>query len=157
MTGAKGPVPLVVDASVLLAFYLPAEPYKTHALSLLARVAAGEIRLVVPSLARYEILNALSRCVRGLKPGPKLAREDAEEILAALASLHLEEHSVQSLEGRILEITKQHSCSAYDAAYLALAERLKARFVTGDAKLCATLGRKLPHLVFLGNLADARL
>lgn len=153
MTGAKGPVPLVVDASVLLAFYLPAEPYKTQALSLLARVAAGEIRLVVPSLARYEILNALSRCVRGLKPGPKLAREDAEEILAALASLHLEGHDVQGLEGRILAIAEKHGCSAYDAAYLALAEQLGAQFVTADARLCAALGPEFPQVVFVGDLA----
>jgi hypothetical protein len=33
MTEAKRPVPLVVDASVLLAFYLPTEPYKVDALS----------------------------------------------------------------------------------------------------------------------------
>ncbi len=153
MTAAKAPVPLVVDASVLLAFYLPVEPHKTHALSLLAQVAAGEIRLVVPSLTRYEILNALSRCVRRLKPGPRLTRDDAEEILAALASLHLEEHDVQGLEGRVLALTEKCNCSAYDAAYLALAEHLKARFVTADSKLCAALGRGFPQVVFLGDLA----
>jgi len=156
MTAAKAPTPLVADASVLLAFYLPAEAYKTQALSLLAQVAAGEERLVVPSLARYEILNALSRCVRGLKPGPKLTHDDAGEILAALATLHVEEHDVWGLEGRIFQITEKHGCSAYDAAYLALAEHLKARFVTGDSKLCAALGRGFPRLVFLGDLADAK-
>jgi predicted nucleic acid-binding protein len=139
MTAVKEPVSLVVDASVL------------------AQVASDEVKLVVPSLARYEILNALSRCVRGLKPGPKLARSDAEEILAALGSLPLEEHNLHGLEGRILEITEQHGCSAYDAAYLALAERWETRFVTGDSKLCAALRREFPHLVFLGDLTETKL
>ena len=58
---------LVVDASVVLAFYLPAEPYKAQALSLLSDVAKGAIELIVPTLTRYEVLNALSWAVRGLK------------------------------------------------------------------------------------------
>ncbi len=67
MTVSKAPEIVVVDASVLLAFYLPAEPYKGRALRLLADVAAGEVRLAVPTLTRYEVMNVLSRCVRGLK------------------------------------------------------------------------------------------
>ncbi|MFH1609066.1 MAG: type II toxin-antitoxin system VapC family toxin [Candidatus Bipolaricaulota bacterium] len=148
---AEAPVPLVIDASVVLAFYLPAEPYKVHALSLLAKVAAGEIRLVVPSLTRYAVLNVLSRCVRGLKKGPRMTLGDAQEILGALEGLHLEEHDVPGVEGRIVEIAKEHGCSAYDAAYLALAEQLGTRFVTADARLCAALGPGFPQVVFLGG------
>jgi len=40
----RKPHALVVDASVLLAFYLPAEPYKGQALSVLAEATAGRNR-----------------------------------------------------------------------------------------------------------------
>ncbi|MBI4639739.1 MAG: hypothetical protein HY731_03545 [Candidatus Tectomicrobia bacterium] len=36
---------MVIDASVLLAFYLPAEPYKAQALALLGEVTAGRVKL----------------------------------------------------------------------------------------------------------------
>lgn len=51
---APGPVtiPVVIDASGLLAFYLPAEPYKVSALPLLREAAAGRVKLVVPTLAQ---------------------------------------------------------------------------------------------------------
>ena len=61
----------MIGASVLLAFYLPAEPYKAQALALLGDAAAGLVGLVVSTLAYYEVLNALSYAVRGLKSGQK--------------------------------------------------------------------------------------
>ncbi len=90
----------------------------------------------MPSLARFEFLNVLSQCVRGLKPAPRLTLTEADEVLGAVVRLHLEEHGVGSLETRILEIAEQHGCSAYDAAYIALSEKLGARFVTADIRLC---------------------
>lgn len=58
---AQAPTRIVVDASVLLAFYLPAEPYKTQALTLLRDATVGAVKFVVPTLTRYEVLNVLSR------------------------------------------------------------------------------------------------
>lgn len=41
---------LVIDTSVVLAFYLPAEPYKSQALTLLADYTVGVVKLVTPTL-----------------------------------------------------------------------------------------------------------
>ena len=46
----------VIGASALLAFYLPAEPYKAQALALLGDAAAGLVRLAVSTLAYYEVM-----------------------------------------------------------------------------------------------------
>lgn len=125
---------LVIDTSVVLAFYLPAEPYKSQALTLLADYIVGVVKLVTPTLTYYEVLNVLSRAVRGLKKGQKISRDEAAAILSALAHLKLEEQNIQGLEGRILEITERYQRSGYDAAYLALAEHLGADLTTGDER-----------------------
>jgi predicted nucleic acid-binding protein len=125
---------LVVDASVVLAFYLPAEPYKAQALSLLSDVAKGTIELIVPTLTRYEVLNALSRAVRGLK-GKTLPLAEAKEILKALENLDLREKDVSGLEEEILGFTLEYGCTAYDGDYLALAAKESAPFITGDSQL----------------------
>lgn len=146
--GAK---PVVIDTSVLLAFYLPAEPYKAQALALLGEATAGQVKFVVPTLTHYEVLNVLSRALRGLRPGQELSHEDVKEILKAIEGLKLEEHDVKGLEERILEIASQHRRSAYDAAYLALAERLDADFLTGDQRFYNALKAQFERVKYLGN------
>jgi len=71
----KAPSRVVVDASVLLAFYLPAEPYKAQALTLLGDATAGLVRLVAPTLTRYEILNVLSSAIRGVSSQGKSSQQ----------------------------------------------------------------------------------
>lgn len=141
----------VVDASVVLAFYLPAEPYKAQAMALLEEYAAGTVKLAMPTLAYYEVLNALSRAVRGLKAGPKIGPEEALATLTALGHLKLEECGVQGLERRILEITQSHQRSGYDAAYLALAEHLKAGLITGDERFYNAVKDDFPQVQFVAN------
>ncbi|MEN3009747.1 MAG: type II toxin-antitoxin system VapC family toxin [Candidatus Bipolaricaulaceae bacterium] len=145
------PKRLVVDASVLLAFYLPAEPYKEQALALLAEATAEQARLLVPTLARYEVLNALSRAVRGLRTGACLSLEEAQEILAALAGLPLEERPLTGLEEEILRLSQALDRTVYDAAYLALARKENVPFVTGDARLYHAVREKFPTIQWLGH------
>lgn len=116
MSAKEGPISFAIGASALLAFYLPAEPYKAQALALLGDAAAGLVKLVVSTLAYYEVLNALSYAVRGLKSVQKLPIEKALEILRAMAGLDLEEQSVKGLEEQILRISQLHQRTAYDAA-----------------------------------------
>lgn len=147
----RAPVTVVVDANVVLAFYLPAEPYKAQALALLRDAAAGLAKLMAPTLVRYEVLNALSRAVRGLKRGQELSLADAREILAAMDALKLEEGGVQGLEERILEIAQKYQCTAYDGAYLALAEHEGALFITGDGRLYNAVGGRLHWVRWIGE------
>jgi predicted nucleic acid-binding protein len=151
VSAKKGPAPVVIDASVLLAFYLPAEPYKAQALALLGDAAAGLVRLVTPTLAYYEVLNALSRAVRGLKKGQELSIEDALEILTAMAGLELEERHVKGLGEQILRISQMYQRTSYDAAYLALAEHEGSPLITGDKRLYNAVKEKLPWVRWIGD------
>jgi len=145
------PLSVVVDANVLLAFYLPAEPYKAQALALLRDVAVGLVKLTVPTLTRYEILNVLCSAIRGVKKGQGLSMHDAHEIVTALNKLPVEERDIRGLEERILTLSQEYHRSAYDAAYLALAEQLGVRLLTGDKRLYNSMKSRWKHVEFIGD------
>ena len=139
----------VVDASVILAFYLPAEPFKENALAFLADITLHDAQILIPPLTRFEVLNALFRCVQGLRPGPLLTLSEAFEIIEAFQGLPLREISPSSK--RILELAVEHHVSAYDASYLALAESEGTEFFTGDKRLYRAVRGKLPWVRFIGE------
>lgn len=143
----------VVDASVVLAWYLPAEPHKDQALTLLGEAAAGRLKLYVPSLTRYEVLNALSLAVRGIKR-TKLSTQQAHEILQAFDEAGLEERGIAEFHARVLDLAALYYRSAYDAAYLALAEHLGADLLTGDAAFYRAVRGKFPRVKLVGGRTD---
>ena len=143
---------VVVDASVVLAFYLPGEPYKTQALTLAKAAGAGQVTLCAPALLRYEILNALALALRGVKKAQRITVEEAAQILGAVSALELEEHDVSGLEARILAISEHHQCTAYDASYLAVAEHLNADLLTGDLAFHRALEGHFPRVKFVGQM-----
>jgi predicted nucleic acid-binding protein len=143
---------VVVDTSVVLAFYLPAEPLKAQALNLLAEYATGRVKFATTTLTMYEILNVLSRCVRGVKSGQSMQFDQALAVHAAITNLAIEEYPVGPLAERILDLTVRHARSAYDAAYVALAEHLGVELVTADERLFNALVELQPAVRFLGQL-----
>lgn len=115
---------IVVDNSVLVSALVDAGPTGKACADRLF----GE-QLTAPSLIDYEALNTL----RGLVLGRKLTAREAERALRALPALPVERASCEHLLPRIWELRSNYS--AYDASYVALAERLNAPLVTADAKL----------------------
>lgn len=96
------------------------------------------------------MLNVLSSAIRGLKRGQGLSVQDAQEVMTAMNALKLEEHGIKGLEKRILELSREHQRSAYDAAYLALAEQLGVDLLTGDERLYNTMKARWKHVKFVG-------
>jgi predicted nucleic acid-binding protein len=60
------------------------------------------------------------------------------------ADLSVTRHAHLPLIGRILEL--RDNFTAYDAAYVALAEMLDLPFLTGDERLARAVRRHLPHV-----------
>ena len=116
---------IVVDASVL-AECLVDSPLGRRAWTTMSQEPGG---LHLPHLAGIEATSVLRRWVRaGVVPEPR-----AREALADLGLLRARRWPVEPLLDRIWEL--RDNLSAYDAAYVALAESLDATLLTSDARL----------------------
>jgi len=122
----------VVDASVLAVFYLSDDPRRAD---VVARLAVGDA-LYAPAHLDAEVVSAL----RGLaRVNPALERA-APSALRHLAGLPIRRMLLAPLLDRMWEL--RANVTAYDAAYVALAEQLTAPVITCDAKLAVASGTR---------------
>lgn len=89
-----------------------------------------------PQLLDIEITQVLRRLVRQ----KEITGARAQQVLDDLANLPIERHEHQALVPRIWQL--RDSLSAYDGAYVALAEALAAPLLTCDAKLSGAHGHR---------------
>ncbi len=123
---------MVVDASVVLELLL-----RTAAADRITeRVLRPGAALFSPFLLDIEVAQVLRRYARARELSPGRGREALED----LAVLPIVRYAHQPLLARIWEL--RESVTAYDAAYLALAEALEMPLVTRDAKLAAAAGHE---------------
>ncbi len=139
----------VLDASVVLKWYLDDEEHCTQARLLRDAIIGGDIDAVVPSLLLYEVTNALNVAVNRAR----LSRADAEQILRNVIAFSLPPVEGSDLMADALALAQTYGRSAYDAAYLALARLLSVRLYTGDARLFSTVHEALPWVWWIGDYA----
>lgn len=128
---------LVVDASVLVDFLL-GRPVTLAGLEDEMHGREHE-PLHAPDLVELEALNALRRLTRDAA----VTAERAGQAVADLHRIRMTRYPHAPLRERVWALRDE--LTAYDAAYLALAEGLGARLLTADAGLAerarASLGR----------------
>lgn len=135
---------MIVDASVLLgAFFL--DEAQAQAQLLLRQHAAGQVRLKAPELLMYEVSNAVWQAERR----ERISIAQADEILQTASALQIERMPLEW--GEMLPMVRRFGRSAYDAAYLALAERLHEQLITGDERLYNAVHAKLDWVLWIGN------
>lgn len=123
-------MPIVVDASVALAWVLPDENHAVAALALQAMRADVPISSAIWPL---EVANGIVGAIRRGRLGP--AQE--EEAVAGLFALGVRIEStplVDALE-RIRFLAKNYHLTTYDASYLHLAIRARVPLATIDTDL----------------------
>lgn len=121
---------VVVDASVLVAFYVADDPARDV---VAARLSVGDA-LFAPAHLDAEVASAL----RGLAMRSPTLRGVGPTALRHLASLPLRRMPLAPLLQRMWQL--RDTVTAYDAAYVALAEGLDAPLLTSDVKLAAASG-----------------
>ena len=120
---------LVVDTSAVLAALASRPPEPT----LLQRLA-DDGDLQAPHLIDIEILNAL----RGLVRSGQLSQDRAQDVRSDVEDLAITRYGHQPLADRVWAL--RHNLTAYDAAFVALADALEVPLVTCDARLANAPG-----------------
>ncbi len=123
---------IVIDASALIEVLL-ASSVGTRVRSHLFR---EEETLHAPHLLDLEIVHVLRRyCVVG-----ELQPDRAEQALRYLGTLPMARYPHEPYVPRIWQL--RHSLTAYDAAYVALAEALQSPLITRDSRLASAHGHR---------------
>ena len=127
----------VLDSSMALAWVLPDEG-STRAEKFLAQLSPEGV-LWVPALWWYEIANALTMAQRR----QRLVEADSIRAVELYGMLPIQTDTDLSQDAvwRFQALARQYSLSAYDAAYLELAQRKGAGLATLDRRLI-TAARK---------------
>ena len=125
----------VIDASVLAVFY--AADDSRHTL-VVERLKVGNA-LFAPAHLDAEIVSAL----RGMARGNRELEKIVPRALAHLAGFPIRRMPLPPLLERMWEL--RDTITAYDAAYVALAERMDAVLITCDSRLATASG---PHCTF---------
>jgi predicted nucleic acid-binding protein len=123
-------MPFVLDSSVVLAWLLPDE--SNEAADRLAD-RLGQEFAVVPAIWALEIVNALLMAQRR----GRIKDEELDRFIAAVLKLPIEvdRESVGPGMSAILALARTLGLTAYDAAYLELAQRQELPLATLDGKL----------------------
>jgi predicted nucleic acid-binding protein len=121
----------VVDASVLAPSLIDSWPDGDE-----ARARLRGCELHAPEVVDLEIASMLRKAIAA----GKLDDAGALQALGWLADIPLERHSHVSLLSRIWEL--RDNVTPYDAAYIALAERLGSTLLTVDARLARAPGTR---------------
>ena len=139
---------LVIDASVLIKFYVP-EILSDRAERLLGKVERQEIEMLAPDLIYPEVGNVLWKKQR-MK---ELTRSEVEEITAAILSLPIRVEVSKSLLPLAVDVATVYGVTVYDASYLSLARVYETTLITADRKLAEALAKTdLKYsIAWLGN------
>lgn len=117
---------IVLDASIVVELLMNGPA----ANSLRPVLAANGAEFLVPHLLDIEVVSAFRRMTGGRHVDPHWVGQ----MLQQLAALPVQRYPHEPLLGRIWQL--RHNFTAYDAAYIALAEATDSVLYTSDSKLC---------------------
>jgi predicted nucleic acid-binding protein len=139
---------VVLDASVILKWYLADEEYGQKALDLLFQYVSNELEILAPSLLEYEVVN-------GLFVAQKRGRIKEEKLLTAIEGfidLEIKLKNISHFHSRIMHYCKVYHRSVYDASYLAIADVEGITMVTSDERLYNAIKKDLKWVKWLGDV-----
>ena len=145
---SSNPLQWVVDASVGIKLFVP-ERLSDRSEALFDLLGAERpAELYVPDLFYIECASILWKHVRRFG----YSEADAQEDLMSLRLLALRRIPTWELVESALDIALEHSITAYDACYVALAKKIAAPLVTDDEKLVHKLAGGPFNVLWLGAL-----
>jgi predicted nucleic acid-binding protein len=143
---AEHPPTIVIDASLALKWELNDEEFVENAVAVRdASLLIGQVRLIAPSLFVYEVINGITVAARRLRFNPSRGSQMLQRLFSVGVSLRTPDPA------RTYEIATRFQISAYDAAYVALAESAEAELWTADNPLFRAVSGSLPFVRWIGD------
>ena len=140
------PRPVVVDASVVLKWQLEDEEAVAQALALRDDfLLHGRVSLIAPFLLPFELTNGMLTATRQ----GRLSRDQAEEALGLLLAAGIQLMAVDP--SQIFSLSMRWKLSAYDGAYLSLAEKLDSEVWTADRAFYTACRGKRSRVRWIGD------
>jgi predicted nucleic acid-binding protein len=138
---------VVLDSGVLIASVF-LETLTPEAKGVLKQLQAENVALHAPTLLRYECVAVARKAVyQG-----RVTSDEGLRIRDALLNHPLTLHFDDALLKRGYELATQYNRpTAYDAQYLALAERLACDFWTADERMFNAVKDQFANICWLGN------
>lgn len=138
---------VILDSGIYIASVFQ-ESLSAQAQNLLHYFEQQQTTLHAPTLLRYELVAVCRKAVFRQRVSPEDGEAIRDKLLRYPVTLHFDEE----LLTRGYELATQFNLpTAYDAQYLALAERISCEFWTTDERLFNTVNPSLPHVRWLGN------
>jgi predicted nucleic acid-binding protein len=140
----------VVDASVVVKWGLPGEPWREEANLLKQKIVFGEVEAYAPSLLLYEVSSVM---YKALSSGV-ISFDDAWEILSNLKDIGIRLANFYWDElTELLELAQQSRLTVYDSSYLLLAKKINAILVTADEDL-KKKGEKIAPVILIRDISN---
>jgi predicted nucleic acid-binding protein len=139
---------LVLDSGIFLASVLPDEPLTRQAQAMLLAWTKSETRLIAPRLFRSELVAVVRKAVFQ----SRITHEQGAEFLNILLETPVTFFEDDDLLREAYKIAYRFNLPrAYDAQYLALAERFQVDFWTADETLYNSISSRFSYIRWLGQ------
>jgi len=137
---------IVIDSGVLIASVF-VETLTSEAKGLLKQFVGAQVVLNAPTLLSYELIAVSRKAVYQTRVTSEQGRIARDQLLSYPVVLHFD----VALLARAYELSEAFNRpTAYDAQYLALAERLSCDFWTADERMFNAVRGKFPTIRWLG-------
>lgn len=137
----------VLDASVALKWQFEDEEATGTSMALLEDFVVGKIDLISLTLFHYEIVNAINVAINRKRMEETIGYRAVNDI----TSMGIELRSFSDLIEPTFRMARKYGLSPYDCAYIALAEKEKCDFFTGDKKLFRSIKNYFSWVKWVGD------
>ncbi|WP_089938117.1 type II toxin-antitoxin system VapC family toxin [Candidatus Entotheonella palauensis] len=141
---------LVVDASVAIKWFNPAEALANCANLIRDDYVHGRVDLMVPAFWDYEMVNGMNKAVaRG-----DLTAEEGRAAVRLILAIQARRVPLPPPD-ESYELAQRYQRSVYDSWYVALAQHVGGEFWTADRKLYNAMHESLAFVRWLGDYQSA--